>query len=175
MNIHDLVDTFVEKVNAQPLCFPDYAPDVSPEQVPADGRISRATEDRAVLVQLLEEQLRYRFPEAFRNLLRRYTFPPFDVADVTFFGWNDVTQHLNGDLSHAIFNDEVMSRVLLAHGLIQIGRPDSGSYDAICFDVHDKYAIVQVEHENVLQREKIVVIDKVAPSFRELMRAFIKN
>lgn len=178
MNVSTLVDTFVEKINASPLCFPDYAPDLSPEQTPADGRISRAIEERSVLVEALEEQLKHRLPTSFATLLRRYTWPPFDVADIAFFAWSDDSRHALDDFCHAVFEDEVLSRVLLTHGLVQFGRPDTGHYDAICFDTNHKvgnneYSIVYVEHENALMYEKIVA-HPVASSFHSLMKAFVE-
>jgi hypothetical protein len=48
-----------------------------------------------------------------------------------------------------------LSEVLLPARYVQIGRPDTGSFDAICFDSNEpaqdrEYRIVQVDHEEIL-------------------------
>ena len=180
MNVHEWIDAFVRKVNATPLCFPDYAPDIWEEQAPEDGRVSLAVENRRVLVERLEEKLQHRFPKSFRSLLYRYTFPPFDVLGVMLFGWNDNSKHLQDNLPHSIFADIHLSQVLLTNGYIQIGRPDTGDYDAICFDTNKKigdneYSIVRIEHENVLIHDRIVITDSIAPSFYAFTRDFVNS
>lgn len=174
MNIHEWVDAFVDKVNATPLCFPDFAPDIWEDQVPEDGRISLAIEERRVLVERLEKKLQHRFPKSFRSLLYRYTFPPFDVLGVVLFGWNGNSKHLQDNLLLSIFADAHLSQVLLTNGYIQIGRPDTGNYDAICFDTN-KYSIVRIEHENVLIHDRIVITDSIAPSFYAFTRDFVNS
>ena len=171
MNVHTLVDAFVERVNASPLCFP--------ELVPESEHITLVGENRKVLVESFEEKLPRCLPNSFRDLLYRYTFPPFDAAGVSFFAWSDDPEYTQDDLRHALFADEILSRVLLANGYVQFGRPDTGDYDAVCFDTNqnvgsNEYSIVRVEHENVLIRERIIT-HQIAPSLYEMMKYVVKK
>jgi hypothetical protein len=86
-------------------------------------------EDNLLRLQALEEKLPKRLPQSFTTLLSRYSFPSFDLGGITFLGWGP---------DHTEFSEVApppkgsLSELLLPAGYIQIGRPDTGDFDAVC-------------------------------------------
>jgi hypothetical protein len=118
----------------------------------------------------VEQRFGHRLPDAFRNLATAFMFPEFDTGGVAIFAnLNDRSQE---DLSCAPFADPIMSAWLIAHGFLQFARPDSGSYDPVCFDmstsVHDPKLIV-FDHEDILQERRKIRQRPVAESFLHLL------
>src|SRR5690349_12038094 len=108
-----LIDSFVSKLESRGV------------------RIEKA--DNSALVRKLEEGLPKRLPRSFASFLSRFSFAPFDAGGIEFFGW--------GPDSSKIFeilppNKGTLSELLLPLGYIQIGQPDTGDFDAICFDTN---------------------------------------
>jgi hypothetical protein len=69
-----------------------------------------------------------------------------------------------------IFRDQVLAVTTLRNGYIQFARPETGSYDPICFDARKRganreFAIVRLDHEEILCNERIREVEKVADSF----------
>jgi hypothetical protein len=67
-----------------------------------------------------------------------------------------------------------MSKDLLPAGYVQIGRPEGGSYDPVCFDFNvpkqnREYGIVLIDHEEILCNSRIKVLQELWPSFRKLV------
>jgi hypothetical protein len=63
---------------------------------------------------------------------------------------------------------------LIPAGYGQIGRPDTGGFDAICFDLNQssnnrEYRIVQIDHEDILCNWKVRVSGERWPSFLKLV------
>jgi hypothetical protein len=119
-----------------------------------------------------EQNLPFRLPPSYRSLLLRYRFPAFDVGAVTLFGNLDGRSY--DDLVVASTRDRVLSSVARANGFIQIGRPESGSYDPVCFDARRRTKtgearIVQLDHEEILIKDSIRVQEAIAASFPELL------
>jgi hypothetical protein len=119
-----------------------------------------------------EQNLPFRLPPTYRSLLLRYRFPPFVVGTVELYGNVDGDSY--DDLVVASIRDEVLSSVGRANGFIQIGRPESGSYDPICFDMRRRAksgeaALVRLDHEEILCNDSIRVLETVAGSFLELL------
>lgn len=61
---------------------------------------------------------------------------------------------------------------------MQIGRPDTGNFDAICFDLNQKVQncesrIVQIDHEDVLCNWKVRISGELWPSFVKLMEGAV--
>jgi hypothetical protein len=68
--------------------------------------------------------------------------------------------------------------MLLPAGYIQIGRPDTGNFDAICFDANAKasnreYPVVRIDHEEILCNWRVKVVQEVWPSFFAMVEEFI--
>ncbi len=127
-------------------------------------------EDNLLRLQALEEKLPKRLPQSFTTLLSRYSFPPFDLGGITFFGWG---------LDHTEFSEVAppakgsLSELLLPAGYIQIGRPDTGDFDAVCFELsanqNREYRIVQADHEQILCNSRVAIRRELWPSFRRLV------
>lgn len=87
------------------------------------------------------------------------------------FGWDRDT---NSYIDEAAAAKSSLSELLLPAGFVQIGRPDTGGFDAICFDWNEpaqnrEYRIVQVDHEDILCNRKVRVSSELWPSFIKLV------
>jgi hypothetical protein len=158
MNIHELVDLFVHRIDASGTAF---------------RRI-----EIAPWIYKIETALPRRFPASFHSLVTRYAFPAFDAAGIQFFA-NTGDDSLD-ELRVAIFNDAIIASVTLAAGYIQFARPEDGSYDPICFDArrsaHNReYPIVRLNHENILIRNEVGAAAKMADSFYRFISAFVEH
>jgi hypothetical protein len=148
MNITQLMDQLVVKVDPSKVIF------------------SRIAE--AAWIEVLESKLPSRLPTSFRSLVTRYAFASFDIGPLRVFGNTGLDEE--DDLNVAIFRDPTMAQALLKNGYIQFARPDTGSYDPICFDARKsaanrEFAIVRLDHEQILCNDRIKVVEKVADSF----------
>ena len=119
-----------------------------------------------------EHGLPFRLPPSYRSLLLRYRFPAFAAGAVTVFG--NLDGQSRDDLVVASIRDPVLSSVARANGFIQIGRPASGNYDPICFDLRRRpksgeAGILRLDHEEILVSGSIRVVEEVAGSFVELL------
>lgn len=148
MNAAELIDQFVLKVDPSKVIF---------------SKI-----ESAPWIDVLESKLPRRLPSSFRSLLTRHAFAAFDVGALTLFGNTGLNQE--DDLTELIFRDPVIAQAMLKNGYIQFARPETGSYDPICFDArrsaaNREYEIVRLDHEQILCHDRIKVVEKVAESF----------
>jgi hypothetical protein len=128
-------------------------------------------EDNATQLQDLEARLPKRLPMSFQSFLSRYSFPSFDVAGISFFGWGSGSMELQ---EASLPKPDSLSELLLAAGYLQIGRPDTGSFDAICFDMtvpkqNREFGIVLADHEEILCNHRVKIHSELWPSFRKLL------
>lgn len=119
-----------------------------------------------------EQKLPFRLPPTYRSLLLRYRFPCFEVGSVSLFG--NVDGLSRDELVVASIRDRWLTPVMHADGFIQIGRPDTGDYDPICFDMRRRTKsgegrIVQLDHEEILCNERTRIVQNVADSFLDLL------
>jgi hypothetical protein len=124
----------------------------------------------------LQNKLPKRFPRSFGSLISRYAFPAFDLWGIAFFGNTGAGNET--DLEVAIFKDRGLCEVLLSKEYVQIGRPDTGDYDPVCFDPtgpinNREYPIVRIDHEEILCNCRIKVTSQIAPSFFKLVEQFL--
>jgi hypothetical protein len=131
-------------------------------------QIDRA--DNFALLEKLEAGLPKRLPQSFESLLLRFSFPPFDAGGITFFGWKSDASELFHVLPP---NEGTLSELLLPAGYIQIGRPDTGDFDAVCFDLNSarqsrEYRIVRADHEEILCNSRVKIVAELWPSFSNL-------
>jgi len=71
-------------------------------------------------------------------------------------------------------SDAVMFRVLSFHRFVQFGKGPDVDYDPVCFDLSQRSAgrdcaIVKLDHEEILNHERIRIVATVAVSFRQLV------
>jgi hypothetical protein len=150
-SIEVLVDAFASRLEAQ--------------------EVAIRREDNASRLQELEANLSRRLPPSFESLLSRYSFPLFDASGISFFGWGSEWTEL---FEAALPRSGSLAELLLPAGYFQIGRPDTGSFDAICFDLktqkqNREYRIVVADHEEILRNTRVKIRDEVYPSFRKLL------
>jgi len=158
MNIHDLVDLFVQRIDASGTKF-------RPIEI-------------APWIDTVDTALPRRFPASFHSLVTRYAFSAFEAGGLHFFA--NTGDDSPDELRVAIFNDESIASVTLAADYIQFARPEGGSYDPICFDArrsrhHREYPIVRLNHENVLCRDEVGAPTRVADSFYRFISAFVER
>ncbi len=123
----------------------------------------------------VEAKLPKRFPEIFRSFAGRYIYPEFAWHKVLFFANTpEGIGYAAHELRFGIFRDEAIFNALAKNGFVQIGQPSDGSYDPVCFApgnrAHDA-AVVRIDHEDILIRGEVRVIEHIAPSFSALIAA----
>jgi len=134
-------------------------------------------EDNACRFRKLEEKLPKRMPQSFESFLSRYSFPAFDVLGITLFEWESDSNKYTMEAS-APRNS--LGELLIPAGYVQIGRPDTGDFDAICFDLNQhgqnrEYRLVQVDHEEILCNRKVRVTGERWPSFVKLIESALSS
>lgn len=121
----------------------------------------------------LETRLPCRLPAHFRSLVTRYIFPEFTCGNVLLFGNTPETIGYQAhELRIAIFHDRPLFEILSRHRYVQFGQPATGSYDPVCFAPslrNRDAAVVRVDHEEILIRQRLHVVETLAPSFRGLL------
>lgn len=132
-------------------------------------------EDNKTRLELLEGKLPKRLPQSFGSLLSRYSFPAFDVAGILLFGWERASIAYIEEVATA---KDSLSELLIPAGYVQIGQPETGSFDAICFDLNQKCQnrecrIVQVDHEEILCNWRVRVSGEPWPSFIKLVESVL--
>ena len=126
-------------------------------------------------ISALEQRLPSSLPPSFHSLVTRYSFLPFKIESLELFG------NIPGEAQNwldCLFADKALSSVLLTNGYIQFARPDTGSYDPICFDTKrsdEEYPIVWIEHEGILCYDRIIIRTEIAPSFVHLVQAYLAS
>ena len=180
-DISILVDQFVQKVNARrhvalpPEDVPEFLRVPWPEgdgDIWSDWQILAA--DHTARIQQLETRMGRPFPISFRELITRYSFPAFDCGPLTFFA--NTGLDLFRELSVRLFLDRHLSPVLLEAGYIQIGNPFFPNYDPVCLAPgagQQEGAVVQFDHEMILQHGVIETVSILAPSFADLLNQLV--
>ncbi len=161
MNTGKLIDSFVTKLTA------------------AGVPVRRAENSQLFL--RLEQKMPRRLPPSLTYLLTRYIFPTFDFSKVTLFGWDLKTEE-SEFFGAASASRGSLSELLLPAGYFQIGRPDTGSFDAVCLDLNGKaenreYRIVLADHEQILCNNRVRITAELCrlsgSSRRRLSQALI--
>ena len=118
-------------------------------------------------IESFEERLPEKLPRSFASLVKRYRFPSFVFGGVNFF--SNLGTGGDEELVRAVFRDPCLAGTL-SSCFIQIGRPDTGSYDLVCFDARHRrggeYPMVVLDHEQLLQHNKVRLIKVVAQTFQ---------
>ena len=119
-----------------------------------------------------EASLPRRFPATYSSFLSRYRFPAFDRGGIRLFG--SLGDGSEEELGVATLKDPHLSKAALSAGLLQIGRPETGGYDPVCFDSRDmknrgEYPLVLLDHEALLQFQRVVVVKEIDESFLSFM------
>lgn len=126
-------------------------------------------------IEELAEKLPQQWPEPFRFLIDRYRFSNIEVGPLMLFA-NSGHDHFY-ELSKRVFADKGIFPLLHRQGLLQFGLPQEANYDPVCFDMQHRNRgdapIVQLDHEDILLRNRIRVVQQIAPSFSQFMQRAI--
>ena len=182
-----LVEAFVQKVNSEPREpqsvdeVPGYLRESAagdPASGPIDGwtnwRVVRR--DNSTQIEQLQERTGRPFPPSFQYLLANYSFPAFEFGPIMFFA--NTGEDTFWELGKRLFQDPHMSPHLLRAGFLQIGNPHFYNYDPVCFDGNSpriEKRIVQLDHEEILQRGEMKIVKEIAPSFVDLVDAALRG
>jgi hypothetical protein len=90
-----------------------------------------------------------------------------DARGISFFGWGSQSPE-NSSMASTINSD--LLKLLLPSGYVEIGRPDTGDYDAVCFKLNAsrqnrEYRIVQADHEEIVCNSRIEIRREPWPGF----------
>lgn len=138
----------------------------------AAGRSFEAIPD-APWIASFEAKLPYRLPPSFRSLVSRYRFAPFQVCGIEYFGNRGL--EAGDELVIASLHDPILASVSQGNGFVQVGRPWTGEYDPVCFDMRRRAKggeapLVCLDHEEILIHERIRIVREYARSFEEVIR-----
>lgn len=129
-------------------------------------------------IEPLEAKLPFGLPLVYRSLVSRYIYPAFGYGDLFFFA-NTPEGTAFHEFRVRLFLDEHMSPKLLARGFLQFGNPYGGGYDPVCFDMNrasiTDAPIVQLDHEEILCRDAIVIVEEVAQSFADFIEGVLRT
>ena len=132
----------------------------------SQSAIHSISADNTDRVETLESKMRLRFPCSYRQFLAHYEFDAFTWGGIDFFG---NTGSGDFDLSQRLFSDPALSPFLLQQRFIQIGQPDTGHYDPVCFDLNQRRGgeapLVLLDHEAILSRNSLRISRQIAASF----------
>ena len=134
-------------------------------------------ENNALRLRNLEGKLPKRLPQSFESFLARYSFPAFDVMGISVFEWDSDSNALAEEAAAAKGS---LSELLIPAGYVQIGRPDTGSFDAVCFDLNSRSQnlecrIVQIDHEDILCNWKVRILEEKWPSFIKMIESALTS
>jgi hypothetical protein len=107
-------------------------------------------------------------PKLYAKLLENYSFPAFKLGPVLFFG----TERGEFSLPQPFAQDKGIAGVLSRNSYVQVGVPTDISYDPVCLKLSSGRrdgALVRVDHEDTLLRERIKVVALIAPSFADFI------
>jgi len=134
--------------------------------------VEHSTSRRAL--DALYDRLPFRLPALFEDLLLTYRWKNVYLYDVFRLLDNPPGRDDLSEFLEKVFDDEFLGPVCLAHGFIQFGF-HYDRYDPLCFDSNgvdspEKYEVVLLDHELVLQHEKMKKIAILASSFEDLIK-----
>lgn len=177
----NLIEQFVATLNhkgLEPLFARDVPSELRTEELTEVSEMYRweirPASDNAWVVPL-ESRLPYPFPTMYRSLISQFRFAEFEVGPVMFLA-NTGTNAVFNELSR-IWADDPFPNELLRYGFLQFGRQAGGGYDPVCFAMKQRKAgdapLVQLDHEEVLIRNRIRIQAEIAPSFNVFVQRVV--
>jgi len=118
-----------------------------------------------------------RFPPLYEQLVLTYRWANVDLRSYRLLG-NPLRPDLSG-LLDKILKDKFLSACLLKNGYIRFGKGPDIDYDPMCFDLkarkkNREFAIVKLDHEEILCNERIKVVAELASTFEHLVKITIE-
>lgn len=119
-----------------------------------------------------------KYPPSFTSLIMRYTFDEFTADKIAFFDNHGTAD--SSELITAIPKDKFIFNTTTANGFLQFARPSTGSYDPLCFDIRNRRndkecPIVRLDHEAILQFERITIVEQLYPSLYDMMKEYVEK
>ena len=109
------------------------------------------------------------YPGLFGVLVKRHAFVAFDVGGIRVYG------NIQGeeDSLEDLLADKILTGDLVEAGFLPFGRPTTGSYDRICFDVRERQPseeapVVLMDHESILTYNRIPDPKRLAHTLMDL-------
>lgn len=125
----------------------------------------------------LAQRLPHFLPSPFLSLIERYRYCNFEVGPLMLLA--NTGHRVFYEFSARAFGDKHLFPTLHEHGYLQIGNPYEGNYDPVCFDTRrrarDDAPIVQLDHEEILIRNRIHVVQEIAPTFVAFIQRAIRE
>lgn len=182
MNVDNLVDTFVTRIN-QSRREPEFA-----DEVPESVRLGEPDEYGVCDWQIrpyssidwiedLEAKLSKRLPRSFRSLATRYIFPILDLGKITLWA-NTPDRSVHQLRNWAVKRD--FWDLLLDAGYIPFGCPEIENIDPVCFDTNgvksgNEYPIVRFYHEELWIYNRVRIDENYEMTFVDLMKSVVER
>jgi len=178
MYIDPLIDAFVKRINSSPRePQPEYELTLSVTNGTAvdgiqDWQVRRWNDIDWIVP--LEAKLPMPLPASFRSFITRYIFPHFEIEPLEFLA--NTPEGSLREMRASLAGDSYLSKA----GYLHFARPAGGSSDHICFDTHratqhHEYPIVCIDHEGILCHDEIIIVEEVAPSFRDFVIQYLNG
>jgi len=127
--------------------------------------------DSSPWIDVVQKRLPFELPVCFSNLVRSYAFTDFEISRFHHYdnydGNEDWCWHI------ALVKDPIIFDLCNRYHFLPVGQPEGGNYDRICLDLNrlkeGDCPLVQLDHEMILQREKIKIVSELTPSYNKLI------
>jgi len=141
-----------------------------------DGDLVRRQDTDCSALDAVYAKLPGKFPPLYERLVLTYRWYRSEVNEFFDIFGNPPGAGLDG-LSDELYADKNLWEACIPNGYLQFGSGPS-FYDPLCFDLSRKtnrndYAIVQLDHEQILCNSRIKVVQILAPSFESLVLSVI--
>lgn len=139
----------------------------------ANGNGLKPVEPDDVVLERVRAVISLRLPRLFEQLLVHYRWEEdLDVAAATLFPNQDGTAP--SSFLRAVTCDPHLWPVLGKAGFVPFARPDTGSYDPVCFDTNRRRGndcpVVLLDHEAALTNGKTKIVRELYGAFAELLK-----
>jgi hypothetical protein len=119
-----------------------------------------------------------KFPPLYERLLLTYRWADVDLQTLTLMA-NPPGGDLSAFFQH-VSEDDFLWNVLTKAGFLRFGKGPDVDYDPVCFDIRSRnkardYAVVKIDHEEILCNSRIKILRKLADSFEDLVGQIIAN
>lgn len=110
------------------------------------------------------------YPRLFAELVEGHTFVAFDVGRVRVYG----NARGEEDSLEDLLADRILTDTLCGAGFLPFGRPATGHYDRVCFDMRGREhavdaPVVLMDHEAILSFNRIPRPEHLADGIMELL------
>jgi len=124
-----------------------------------------------------QRHLPFELPRCFTAFVHRYSFTEFEISRLHHYDNYDGSERWCWHV--ALFSDKPIFEVCTAHRFLPIGQPEEPNYDRVCLDLNRSKRgdcpIVQLDHEAILLKNKIKIVDELAPSYEKLIASVLNS